>query len=343
MLKRLKRTALGAAKSAGIFSLVQESKWRREKLLILAYHGLPLDDEDQWKPEMFLRQDYFRERLLLIRRLGCSVISFSEALERLYAGTLPARSVALTFDDGNYDFYKQAYPVLKEFGFPATVYLTTYHSYYNKPVFNMMSSYLLWKGRHTSLNLKEFTGKDLKVELTTEKGRTACWRALLDLAGREKLSAEAKEDISARLAKQLHVDYEELLHKRILHIMTPEEVRQIASEGVDIQLHSHRHRTPSDPRRFAREIEDNRNSIQAMTSSYATHFCYPGGFHRETYPLWLRKLSVESATTCEAGLATRRSNRFLLPRLVDGSHLSAVEFEGWLTGVSAVLPQRRAK
>ena len=101
MLKQLKRTVLGAAKSAGIFSLVQQSKWRREKLLILAYHGVSLNDEDQWKPEMFLRQDYFRERLLLIRRLGCSVISFSEALERLYAGTLPPRSVALTFDDGN--------------------------------------------------------------------------------------------------------------------------------------------------------------------------------------------------------------------------------------------------
>src|SRR6476620_4280194 len=110
MLKQLKRAVLGAAKSAGIFSLVQKSKWRQEKLLILAYHGVSIDDEDQWKPEMFLRQDYFRDRLLLIRALGCSVLSLSEALERLCAGTLPPRSLALTFDDGNYDFYKQAYP-----------------------------------------------------------------------------------------------------------------------------------------------------------------------------------------------------------------------------------------
>jgi peptidoglycan/xylan/chitin deacetylase (PgdA/CDA1 family) len=343
MLKQLKRTVLGAAKSVGVFSHVQKSKWRQEKLLILAYHGVAIDDEDQWKPEMFLRQEDFRERVLLIRNSGCSVLPLSEALERLYAGTLPPRSVALTFDDGNYDFYQQAYPVLKEFDFPTTVYLTTYYSYYNKPVFNMMSSYLLWKGRHTSVNLKELTGDDLKLELGTGLARTTVWRALLDLAGREKLSAEAKEDISARLAKQLHVDYDELLHKRILHIMTPEEVHQIASEGVDIQLHTHRHRTPPDRSRFAREIVDNRNCIQAMTSKYATHFCYPGGFRRETYHPWLKELSVESATTCEAGIATRQTNVLLLPRVVDGSHLSAVEFEGWLTGVSAVLPQRKAK
>jgi len=40
------------------------------------------------------------------------------------------------------------------------------------------------------------------------------------------------------------------------------------------------------------------------------------------------------------GLATSRSNPFELPRLLDMPTLSALEFEGWLTGFSGIFPQR---
>jgi hypothetical protein len=50
---------------------------------------------------------------------------------------------------------------------------------------------------------------------------------------------------------------------------------------------------------------------------------------------------VVSATTCDYGLATRATEPLLLPRLLDSMSVTDVDFEGWLAGVSALLPHRR--
>src|SRR5579884_1595252 len=154
MLRQLKIGALKLAEAAGLGSLVLQSRWRRERLLILCYHGIALDDEDRWSPGLYM-PPALRRRMELVRRSGCAVLPLDEAITRLRAGTLPPGAVSLTFDDGAYDFYAAAWPILREFGFPVTVYLTTYYSEYNRPVFDTMCSYLLWKGRGRDLAMPE--------------------------------------------------------------------------------------------------------------------------------------------------------------------------------------------
>jgi peptidoglycan/xylan/chitin deacetylase (PgdA/CDA1 family) len=341
MLKKFKQATLKSLKTSGVLTLVHNSRWRRQRLLILAYHGLSLDDEHEWDGSLYLQPERFRERLRLLKKSGCAVLPLDEAVERLYAGDLPERSVALTFDDGNYDFYEQAYPLLQEFGFPVTVYLTTFYSGYNKPVFDVITSYLLWKGRGQNLSFKPLTGRELKIDLSAADARAAAWAELRLFTKEQHLSAEEKDALASRLAAELKIDYEGLLARRLLHLLKPEEVTQLALAGVDVQLHTHRHRVPLDHDLFAREIEDNRDSIKIMTGTLAAHFCYPSGVYEAAFLPWLEELKVVSATTCETGFATRDSHPLLLPRLLDNSSLSAVEFEGWLAGVSSVLPRRR--
>ena len=144
MLKQLKRTTLSSLKASGVFSVVRNSRWRSQRLLILAYHGISLDDEHEWDASLYMSPECFRRRMQLLKNSNCTVLPLAEATERLFTGDLPERSVALTFDDGNYDFYKEAHPIIREFGFPVTVYLTTFYSHYRKPVFDVVVSYLLW-------------------------------------------------------------------------------------------------------------------------------------------------------------------------------------------------------
>jgi peptidoglycan/xylan/chitin deacetylase (PgdA/CDA1 family) len=54
-----------------------------------------------------------------------TVLPLRELLARRAEGTLPRRSVAVTFDDGFANNHEVAYPILREHGIPATIYLAT--------------------------------------------------------------------------------------------------------------------------------------------------------------------------------------------------------------------------
>ena len=269
------------------------------------------------------------------------MLPLGEAVKRLYANDLPDRAVAITFDDGLSDFHRRAFPLIKEYDVPVTLYLTTFYTHYQRPVFDLMCSYLLWKGRSNVLDLKQLTGQDLKTNLQGLGAREAALAQVRAFGRVQKLSAEEKDAFAASLAAHLQVDYQALLEQRTMHNLTPDEVGKLSAGGIDVQLHTHRHRTPLDRQLFLREIEDNRKSIQEMTDRNPTHFCYPSGVYDLKFLPWLREAGVISATTCESGFASRSSNELLLPRFLDNATLSPIEFESWLTGVSAALPQRR--
>src|SRR3979409_2343229 len=100
MLKKFKQAALKSLKSAGVSTLVHNSRWRRQRLLILAYHGVALTDEHIFNGSQFISADLFRDRRELLKRSKCAVLPCGEAVERLYADDLADRPVPITFDDG---------------------------------------------------------------------------------------------------------------------------------------------------------------------------------------------------------------------------------------------------
>jgi peptidoglycan/xylan/chitin deacetylase (PgdA/CDA1 family) len=128
LLKQVKRRTLTVSKRVGLFEVLRRSAWRRNRLTILCYHGVSIGDEHLWNPSYYMSPEAFEGRLRLLREGGYSILLLREAVERLHEGTLPAGCVALTFDDGMYDFYSKVWPLLRAYDIPATVYLTTYYS-----------------------------------------------------------------------------------------------------------------------------------------------------------------------------------------------------------------------
>lgn len=65
----------------------------------------------------------FRQQMDYLIGKGYSVVGLDELLPMISAGSLPAKPVVLTFDDGYRDFYDYVYPVLREKNIKATVFV----------------------------------------------------------------------------------------------------------------------------------------------------------------------------------------------------------------------------
>jgi peptidoglycan/xylan/chitin deacetylase (PgdA/CDA1 family) len=335
-LRSLKLGILGSLRSCRVFELVAGSGWRRSRLLILCYHGISLRDEHSWNPGLYMSRDEFGSRLKQIRASGCQVLPLAEGVRRLYENDLPPKAVVITFDDGLYDFYAQAWPVIREYEFPVTVYLTTYYSEYNRPVFRLICDYMMWQKRGALI--KDSGGGT--IDLRTPESRTKELNKLDDFAKTNGLSARDKDRLAQDIARRIGADWPAILKERVLHIVNPAEAAELARAGIDLQLHTHRHRTPRDETLLRAELDDNSLRLEAISGEKPGHFCYPSGVYHAGYPDWLRRWGVRSAVTCELGMADAGTDTMLLPRLCDHSGLTNVEFEAWLCGLQSWLPKR---
>ncbi|PIQ90418.1 MAG: polysaccharide deacetylase [Candidatus Omnitrophica bacterium CG11_big_fil_rev_8_21_14_0_20_41_12] len=88
---------------------------------ILTYHGFNYEEG-----MMFVRPEIFEKQMRYLKDKGCNVISLNELVEGIKIGRKFAHNtVVITIDDGYKNNFTRAYPVLKRYGFPATVFLIT--------------------------------------------------------------------------------------------------------------------------------------------------------------------------------------------------------------------------
>jgi peptidoglycan/xylan/chitin deacetylase (PgdA/CDA1 family) len=339
MLKSaIKRGSLTLSKQLGLSARVGMSNWRRQRLLVLCYHGISLSDEHEWNPALYITPQRLEHRLDLLRQHRCTVLTLNDAVERLYRNDLPERAVVLTFDDGYFDFLGCALPLLRAFGYPATVYLTTMRCEHNFPIVNLFVSYILWRCRSRALDGTDVPGLGAgEFPLSTVAQRAWVVDSIDAELKRQKLGRPEKDKVAGLVAHRLGLNYEELARSRVLTLMNSTEVADVSRRGVDIELHTHRHTIPEDPRLFRDEIVQNRTRIQAMTGKRPRHFCYPSGCYFPSSLPVLASEGVVTATTCAPGLVSRSTNPLLWPRFIDTMRVSDLEFEAWLTGPASWL------
>ena len=132
---------------------------------VLNYHQV---EQKNGNP-LTLWPDQFEAQMAYLADEGYTTITIDEMMDALEHGTpLPEKPVIITFDDGYADNYEYAYPILKKYGFKATIFLiydftNAYPNYLTwEQIDEMKQSGLIHFESHTMThaNLAELTSVD---------------------------------------------------------------------------------------------------------------------------------------------------------------------------------------
>lgn len=341
MRRPVARLCYTLCKALGLFALARRKAHGR--LRILCYHGFTLADEERFRPSLFISPKVLAQRIDYLARRGYRVIGLDQAARELREGQFGRDSVAITIDDGFHSTHAAALPILARHGFPATLYLTSYYFEKGAPVFQLAIDYICWKSKLRRAELAGLGVAELDRLGTVRLDRLAR-RRISDAAfahGLSELDQDGREAFAERLSQRLGVDYAGLRDSRILSLVSAAELGELESSGVAIELHTHRHRLPVDRREALAEIAANRAVIEPLIGRRARHFCYPSGFCDEAHKPALRRAGIATATTCQPGLARPGDDPLALPRVLDDSRVSMIEFEAEISGFSELVRSLR--
>jgi len=309
----------------------------RYSLRILCYHGFEIFDESNFRPLTFIKKSTFENRLSLIKNNNIEVIPLDDAIRLLNENKLPPSAIVITIDDGFYSTYKYALPLLQEYSFPAVVYLTTYYVIKQTPVFRLVVQYMFWKSEEEKLEISGLAGSDrgfLNITESLMKKRVT-WTIIS--YGEKECNQSEREVILEKLGNRLKVNYDRIKKSRMFSMMNFEELKELQSKCINLELHTHRHIFPIDREKAISEIKENRNILENELKIRANHFCYPSGYWDSKQFLWMKEMGIKSGVTCDQGLNYGSSSVLALKRFLDGENISEIEFEAEILGFSEIM------
>jgi peptidoglycan/xylan/chitin deacetylase (PgdA/CDA1 family) len=93
-----------------------------KKIPVMLYHRIIRRSDIKGRHKIYVYEDKFYRQMKLLKDSGYSSITFEDIH---YNKALGNKNVIITFDDGYEDNYNIAFPILKEFGFTAVIFLVT--------------------------------------------------------------------------------------------------------------------------------------------------------------------------------------------------------------------------
>jgi peptidoglycan/xylan/chitin deacetylase (PgdA/CDA1 family) len=244
---------------------------RRRNCQILTYHRIN-DDGDRFFPAISVKAFEQQMRVLADCFTFCPL---DELIERIKCDDLPENAVAVTFDDGYCDNYTTAFPILKRYSVPATIFLATdvigtARQLWHDEVFAAFRETRVPKLLDIGLGNKtlDLTSLPRKLQAQTE---------ILQYLW--SLDRVAREMAISRLQKALDVEKTRQGTGRLM--LTWEEVSEMYRRGIHFGAHTGSHPALSKlgPEDAREEIRRSKSTIEVVLNAPVNTFAYPSGRH----------------------------------------------------------------
>ncbi|MGG1637276.1 polysaccharide deacetylase family protein [Paenibacillus sp. NRS-1760] len=105
-------------KQYDLFNMSSSNKsvYYSEQVAVLMYHDIAIKPQS----DGIIAVERFKKQMQLVKQNGFQVITIEQYINFMQGkGHVPDNALLITFDDGYESFYKLAYPILKEYGYPA--------------------------------------------------------------------------------------------------------------------------------------------------------------------------------------------------------------------------------
>jgi peptidoglycan/xylan/chitin deacetylase (PgdA/CDA1 family) len=287
------------------------------KALILTYHRVLSEKElNQYfiQPGMYVCNDVFEKQMQFLQK-HFQILSFAELLSLWKDKALDQnkRYCVITFDDGWLDNYIYAYPILKNYRIPATIFLTTSFIGTNHWFWSDQLIYLLQRLNDSALNVLLDSNNWLKDILRPHHLSINEMRFNTII---EKCKQRPDDEIQALIEKIKTISALEFPEERMF--LNWQEVNEMSHCGISFGSHSCTHKilTKLSVDEIQKEIEDSLCTLREKKINYIPIFCYPNGNYTQEIIKLVKAAGYQGAVSANFGFEDGfPQNLFALKRI----------------------------
>jgi peptidoglycan/xylan/chitin deacetylase (PgdA/CDA1 family) len=284
------------------------------------YHRvIPKDETESVQAGMYAEPVTFKNHIQFLKK-HLRIIPISECIHnpgKKSEKTSNRPFCVLTFDDGWHDFYKYAFPILKKYNVPVTVFLPTDFIGTNRWFWTDRLTHLFCrkdrpdnshKTNHVSFN-------PLVNELEKLKGSQ---ESMIEGAI-ELLKTRQQNEIEGTLSELAERwNFEQEIPARAF--LTWDEVREMKESGlITFGSHtaSHRILTTLTDEEIRDELKRSKEKLltEKISDPSCIPFCYPNGNYNEKTAELVKEMGYHLAVTTENGWNDAKADLFRLRRI----------------------------
>jgi len=288
----------------------------QRKVLILMYHRF----SKQSHPHR-ISEEAFEEHLAYLVKHN-NVLSLDEVVDaKINGDELPSNPTVITIDDGYSDAYEIAFPLLKKYRMPATLYAITDFLDGKIWLWTDLMRYLLQESDVGFFSYEHPNGEIVEAELKDDLHKLEIADQVNSIL--KKLPEEEKNFRINEIAESLEVEIPNAPTKEYSPISW-EQAKEMDSSILKIESHTVTH--PILPNVEATQLEYElsgaKGRLEEMLGRDVEHFCYPNGSLNRAVEQAVEKAGYKSAVTTEYGFNNGRTEMLMLKRIDAASSIA---------------------
>ncbi|HUV45623.1 MAG TPA: polysaccharide deacetylase family protein [Dehalococcoidia bacterium] len=294
-----------------MYSLVRRALTHSQVAILMYHHVIPESENPPWLPPTVSLEDF--ERGIAYLRKAADIVPLDSLVSRLVQKQpLPRKVVSITFDDGYKDNYRFAYPILRKYNLPATIFLTTGFIGNSDAYWDYKIYFAIWNTSKTELEIEGLGQYYLNSSADRRKAMREIIARLMELSDREK------NHLVGRLLEGLRVEIPGEFGDEIN--LSWDEVMEMSKNGISFGAHTVTHPilTKLPIGEAKEEIARSKKDIEERLGVPCTSFAYPNGdFNDEIVGLVMERGFTCAVTTIQR-MVNRNAEPFKLNRISAG-------------------------